>query len=360
MTLKPGDTPVTTSRAQQAPVLKRESAAVTPSRTSPVVIMGTFGAVVFAFTVWVWGRWIFSADFRPVNTGIDPIPTHELVFLRGLEVIGLSATVFLYWRYLIVPWRRAGKITTDGLILLALPFGWFWDPWMNYSQNWFTYNGHLFNMGSWTSHAPSFVAANQNQFPEPLLVGFAYVFWVFPCMLLGCRVMDWARARRPGLSTAGVIGVGLLACIIIDGTIEFVAVRLGFYAMPGAWPHLLLFGGTRWQFPITEAIFGGIGTFAWVVIRYFKDDRGLTLSERGANQLRMPERWRTVTRYLAIVGGLALAIAVFNVLCQFQALHSGRWPQDTPSYLTTTCPELKTDQAACGGPGIPIVRSDRP
>jgi hypothetical protein len=337
-----------------------QAAPTAPSRTSPVVIMATFGAAVSVFTIWVWVRWITSADFRPVDTGADPIPTHELVQLRGLELVGLSATLFLYWRYLITPWRRAGRITTDGLILLALPMGWFWDPWMNYSQNWFVYNGHLFNLGSWTSHAPTFVAANQNQFAEPLLVGFAYVFWVFPCMLLGGRVMDWARTRRPGISTAGVITGGGLACIVMDGSIEFIAVRLGFYAMPGAWPHLLLFGGTRWQFPITEAVFGGIGTFAWVVIRYFKDDRGYTLSERGVDRLRISERGRTVTRYLAIVGGLAVAIAVFNILCQFQGLHSGLWPQDTPSYLSTTCPELHTDRAACGGPGLPIPRNDRP
>jgi len=330
-----------------------------PSRSSPVVMMATLGAVVFVFTVCVWVRWILSADFRPVATGADPIPTSEMITLRILEAIGLSATVFLYVRYLVVPWRRTGKITTDGLILLVLPFGWFWDPWMNYSQNWFNYNGHLFNMGSWTSQVPGFVAAHQNQFPEPLLVGFAYVFWVFPCMLLGCRLMGWLRARRPQTSLAGVIAFGCFACIVVDGLIEFVAVRLGFYAMPGAWPHLLLFGGTRWQFAIMEAVFGGIGCFAWVALRHFKDDRGRTLSERGVDRLRVSERQRTMIRFLALVGGLAVAIAVFNLPCQLQALHSGLWPQQTPSYLTTTCPELKNDQRACGGPGIPIPRSDR-
>ena len=48
----------------------------------------------------------------------------------------------------------------------------------------------------------------------------------------------------------------------------------------------------------------------------------------------------------------------FNVLCQFLALHSGTWPAQMPSYLTTTCPEHAVDPAQCGGPGLAIPRSD--
>jgi hypothetical protein len=97
-----------------------------------------------------------------------------------------------------------------------------------------------------------------------------------------------------------------------------------------------------------------------VSLRYFRDARGRTLVERGVDNLRISGGRKLVVRFLAIYAGMVLAISIFNVGSQWQGTHSGSWPQSMPSYLTTTCPELKTNPRACGGPGVPIVRSDGP
>src|SRR4051812_5115926 len=142
-------------------------------RTGPVAVMATFGLLVLAFTVYVWSRWVVSGNFKPVDPGPDPISDTERAGLIALQVCGALTVVYLYWRFLLRPWRRDGRISSDGLLLLMLPFMWFWDPWMNYSQNWFTYNAHLVNLGSWTEQAPTFIAPHQDQMLEPLLVGSA-------------------------------------------------------------------------------------------------------------------------------------------------------------------------------------------
>jgi hypothetical protein len=334
------------------------AAPIRPPRSGPVVVMASFGALVLVFTLWVWGRWLLSDDFRPVDPGPDPISTGERIGLIALQSAGVLAVVYLLWRFLIQPWRRTGRVTTDGLILLMLPFMWFWDPWMNYSQNWFTYNAHLVNMGSWTSQVPGFVAPHQDRMLEPLLVGFAYIWWVFPYMLLGCYLLDKMRARWPSMGMAGVLFWGCLGSIVIEAGIEIICILLGFYAFPGVPDDFVINAGSRYQYSLVYAVIAGIGCFAWVAVRYFKDDRGYTLAERGVQYLNISEGRRTVVRFLALLGGMTLSIAVFNLLCQFLALHSGPWPVDMPSYLTTTCPDHATDPASCGGPGIPIPRSD--
>ena len=95
-------------------------------------------------------------------------------------------------------------------------------------------------------------------------------------------------------------------------------------------------------------------------LRYFRDARGLTLAERGVEALRISGFRALGVRFLAIYAALVLTTAIFNIGNQWQGTHSGSWPTSMPSYLSTTCPELRTNPRACGGPGVPIVRSDRP
>jgi hypothetical protein len=98
--------------------------------------------------------------------------------------------------------------------------------------------------------------------------------------------------------------------------------------------------------------------FAWVCLRYFKDDKGMTLAERGVDRLRVSARQALVLRWLALTGALALTGLIYNLGIQYQALHSGAWPKGMPSYLTQNCPGYQTDPASCGGPGRAIPRND--
>lgn len=334
-----------------------------PGRTggdsAPVVLMAGLGAVLLAFSLSVWGRWIVSSEFRPVPAGPDPIPTANLLVLRGLEVFGLGLTCWMLWHFLISPWRRTRRLTPDGLLLLVLPLIWFWDPFENYTQTWFAYNAHLLNLGSWTGFVPGWISPHQDRFPEPLVVGLGYIFWVFGCMLVGCWMFGRIRSRWPNMSLARFLVVGALCCIALDTLLEFNGLVIGWFAYPGGTGGpLTLFDGTRWKFPLLSPLFGGLETFAWVSLRYFRDAQGLTLAERGVNALRVTGARALGVRFLAIYGAMVLTTAVFNIGSQWQGTHSGAWPTSMPSYLSTTCPELRTHPAACGGPGIPIVRSD--
>jgi Spirocyclase AveC-like len=329
--------------------------AVVPRPTPTVVLTAGFGAVMLIFSLVVWGRWVASDRFRPIAVGPDKIATFRLWLLYGLQAAGFALAAFFLWRYLYRPWRRGGRLTTDGVILLALPLAWFWDPFFNYSQNWLSYNAHLLNLGSWTGFVPGWVSPHQDRMSEPLVVGAGYIFWVFGAMLIGCWALKKLRNRWPAMSLLPFLGLALLCCCAIDLVLEWSSVLVGWYALPGG--SFALLGGSRYQLPLLEVLFGGVQTLGWVSLRYFRDAQGYTLVERGVDRLNVTGRVRTTLRWLAFSGGLAAVALLFNIPVQWQGLHSGRWPKGLPSYLTTTCPAYKANPAACGGPGIPIPRA---
>ena len=322
-------------------------------RTAPVVVMAVFGAVTIVFSLAVWARWLFSGELTPIDTGPDPIPTSELYTLYVLQAGGFILLAGILVKFLIVPWLRERRISNDGLLLLAMPVGWFVDPFFNYTQHWLTYNAHLLNLGSWGRFVPGWVSPHQERFPEPLLVGGSYLFWIFGCMLIGCAVFKALRARYPSMSTATFFGIAFVFCCTLDLALEFGAMRLGWFAEPGA--SLAIFSG-RYKMSMIEILFAGIQMVAWICLRYYRDDHGYTIAERGVDSLRLSPRSRTVVRWLALTGALSVLNLMYNIPIQTQGLHSDRWPKGLPSYLTYTCPEYKTNPDSCGGPGLPIAR----
>lgn len=207
---------------------------------------------------------------------------------------------------------------------------------------------------------PTWVSLNQDRFPEPLAVGLSYIFWVFGFMVVGGMLFDKIRQRFPTMSTATFIIVGYLVCVVLNTVGEVIGMLIGWFAYPGVWSAFSIFEDTRYKMSLFSPLFGGLQLFLWVGLRYFRDDRGLTLVERGVDSLRISTRSKTVLRFLAIYTGLTAAVLVVNVGFNLQGLHSSQFNKDTPSYLTTTCPDKDTRPETCGGPGIAIPRSDGP
>jgi hypothetical protein len=325
---------------------------------SIVLISALVGAILIGLSVVGWGAWILSSDLSAVPTGPDPISTPALLTLRALEVGGLLAVLYVYWRFAYRPWRAEGRLTGDGLILLALPLVWFWDPFFNYTQNVFTYNAHLLNLGSWSSQLPAWVSPHQDRFPEPFVVGFSYVFWTFGFMLQAGWIFDRIKRRWPTISTFNFLLVAYLVCAVLDGVGELSGLWLGWFAYPGSPDGLSLFDSSRFKYSLFSPLIGGLQLFLWVSVRYFRDADGLSLLERGVHQVTPSTRRQTALRFLAIYTALTFAVLIVNLGFNLQAEHSSRWSRAVPSYLTTTCPDLESDPSACGGPGISIQRTD--
>jgi len=318
----------------------------------PSGIAGAFagvGAGFLALAAWCWLRWIGSAHFRPVAAGPDLLPSWQHVTLLLLQGGGLLVALWCLWHFALQPRLRTGTLSTEGLLCLALPTVWFQDLMFAYPQTWMAYNAHLWNMGSWAPEVPGWMARHPENMVEPFVTFYGYIFWMFGCMLLISRFMHALRRRRPALSHAAVLGSALLFTLVLDAAVEEGAIRIGWYAIPGAWRAVSLFAGTPYQLPLPEFLFGAIQTLSFACVLHYRGADGRSFVEQGARS--------TLTRYLALAGALHLFFLLgFSLPSLWSGLHSDRWVDGMPSYFTAMCPEYRTQPDACGGPGIPVYR----
>jgi hypothetical protein len=335
---------------------------VEPRRLRPVVAWAVVGAAVLAFEVFVLARWVSGPLFETVPVGPSDPPTFMKVAMVVFQATCIPAALFcLYW-FVVRPWRRDGKLGTDGALVIAFATLWFQDPLSAYSGHWFTYNSWALNFGSWVNSVPGALGAAKPgaMLVEPLLVIPGVYVWVFVLtMFFGAAVMRRIRARFPRMGVLGLSACCVLVMWAFDVVFEgIIFLPLGIWEYPGG--HLALFPDTYHKFPLNEMV--TVGTLFAVVacIRFFTDDRGETLAERGLHQLRFGERGKGIVRALAMIGVAHVALfAIYNLPNSWVATHSTAWPADLQerSYLTDGICGAGTD-TMCPGPAVPQIRND--
>lgn len=329
-------------------------------RTSPpVYIWAFFGVVTFALIAFTWGRWLFGGNVTPSPTGDSDIPTAMLIGIRTMEVVSVATGVFAIWWFIVRPWRRDGRPSFDGMLSIALLTAWAWqDVAFNYSQTWFLYNSHFVNLGCPQCYLPGWQAQNQTQ-AEPLLWAPMWYFAFALVVLMGMNwAMSFARRRWPRLGNLGLFSLTVLVGMAVDFAIEIPYLRLGWYTISGADQTQSLFAGNYYQFPLHENLIAGLYLATWASIRFFKNDRGEAIHERGIEELQAPPRRKNWLRFLAMVGAINVAqFVTFNIGTYIFSIHADPFPDDVleRSYFTQeVCGE--GSQYACPDQRVPILR----
>lgn len=334
-----------------------------PARFRPIVGWAAVGAAMFAFEIYVLARWVAGSSFAPTSPGADAIGARTRAFFIALQIVVPLAAVVALWFWVIKPWRREGRLTTDGMLTLAGAMLFFWDMSLNYTATGLFYNSNFLNFGAWANGAwPSWMSPNGNRLPEPILICQpGYTCMVFSQVMLMLYVLRKIKARRPTLgpaAAAAILGVGLL---ITDTIIESILLRIGIYAYPHGIRWLTLYAGETYQLPMTEPIFfAGLGLGSIAALSYFRNDRGETFVERSASTLKVAGAKLQWIRFFAVFGGVHLAFAVLYFLpCQWIATHGDAFPDGYPSYMVNGMCNYQgsnPDLPLCPGPGIPIPR----
>jgi hypothetical protein len=330
------------------------------SRTrKPVEVLAALGVLALAVEAFILGKWLLGPEFKAVASGPSVPPTWMKIVMNVVQVGGImAAAFFLYW-FLVRPWRRERRVTFDGLFCLASLTSSYQDPLSDYFGHWFTYNSYLFNKGSWVGEIPGWSFAKPGAtVAYPLLVVPPAYIWVFlGLMILGCGVMRAAKRRWPGLSNLQLIGICFLFTMAADVVVEgMFFMRLGFWHYAGG--HFSVFGDQYFKYPLNEMIFAGC-IFSFITcIRFFTNDKGETVVERGITELRASPRKKIALRFLAITAMSHFAIGVtYNLPQAFVGARSHEWPADVQkrSYLTNHICGAGTDRA-CPGNAVPLLR----
>jgi hypothetical protein len=327
-------------------------------RIRPVVGWAWAGAVSLATALFIFSSWILSGPER-TPPGPTPFPTRMNVMLQIMQWTTFGFSFVMLYVFLIRPWRRDRKVTLDGLFIMAFWSIYWQDPILNYTNMWFSYNSHFLNFGSWLGHVPGVVTPNASRVVEPIVFTAPfYAFWMYGLVMAVCGVLRRAKARWPSMTPARLVGLAFLTMCAVDLVFEpflmWSSAAISYPAGPGP----TLFKGTYYQYPIVEMAMSAFLWTGWICLRYFANDRGETIVERGIDRVRTTARRRTVVRYLALAG-ICNGIYLFgyNLPTNFVALHATDWPADISqrSYLTNLVCGPGTTYA-CPGPRIPIPR----
>lgn len=324
----------------------------------PVKVLAAAGVLALAMEALVIGRWIAGPHFKQTPVGPSSVPTYMKVGLTALTAIGAAAWLACMWFFLIRPWLRERRITVDGMFAITFVLIYWLDPFGDWVVPQFTYNAWLWNRGSWLPEAGSLMP-NAGRIPEPVfLTGPLYLWCIFGVVVGANVLMRKAKARWPQLGTFGMVA-GTIGCFIVwDLFWELTFIRIGYWTYPTT-PHwLTIFGGNWYRINLTEPMCWGTTWAAFALLRYFKDDKGRTVAERGADQIRTTSRNQSLLRFLAIYGTCNVFFLLFYIIpTNAIAIHGDSWPKDTlkRSYFTDGVCGAGTGYA-CPSQGTPIPR----
>jgi hypothetical protein len=326
-----------------------------------VLLWAGLGVLFLALTVYLLAAWIASGPER-TPSGPTIVPTWTKALLVGWQAVGLATTAYFLYAFVIRPWRREGRLSSNGLLLLAMMTLYVpQDLLGNYGQVWVTYSSAMWNAGSWFGHVPGWLAPNGNQMAEPILWAAPfYAYLVFGFSLVGCWIMRKAKTRWPEMGKFGLAMVCFGVFLVLDIIGEPSIMALGFYSYPGGISWMTLFHGKYYQLPVQEMVLFPVFLTACACLLYYRNDRGQTVAEVGIDQVRCTGRKKTGLRFLALAGLLnGIYLVGYNLPLVAFSLQSHAWPEDIikRSNLTNMLCGPGTSYA-CPGQAIPINRPD--
>lgn len=334
-------------------------AADVDTKVKPVTVWATIGGALLVLQLYVWIRWITGPYFTRVPSGPTDPPMYMKALLTTNAVVMCVGLPFVIWWFIIRPWVRERRITLDGILFVSCALFFFQDPLLNYFNTWCTYNTWLWNRGSWSSHIPGWVSPEEpgRQVAEPLLINATGYGMVLVLAIAGCWFMRKIKARWPGISNIRLILVTYAAAFVGDFVMEAgFMLPFGLYTYPGSIRSVTVFAGTYHQWPIYEGLMWGAVMTALTCLRYFTDDRGRTVVERGLDQVRGGFARQQLVRFLAIFAAVSGCFFFFyNIPAQWIGMHSDPWPEDhlKRSYFNGGICGDGTD-VPCPDPSLPI------
>lgn len=337
---------------------KRASASL-ERRQSPVFLpWALFGMAWCVMIVYMAIGWVTGPDFAPVPVnGPDVPPDWMYTTARIIEVVSISCSLWVIYKFMIIPWRKAGQISIDGLLMCATMTIYVQDYWSNYFGFFSQLSPVFVTRGTWANYVPGWVSPNQGRLPEALLAwGLCYGSWfIFLPMVYGAKLMTRFRDRYPRMSGMEVYLAATAVFILIWWAIETIFLRTGMYTFGGAIQSLCLWAGHYWQHPVYEFVLWGNAIGMYAAAYYYKDDKGYMFFERGIANLKGSNTKKKSLRFFAMVGFTnAVMLFGWNLPMSVSTFWGGPMPSDMPSYLLGGICGPGTNYD-CPAPGVPIA-----
>ncbi|HZQ77937.1 MAG TPA: spirocyclase AveC family protein [Acidimicrobiia bacterium] len=331
-------------------------ALVAEKRARPVVWWGAVGAGFLALQLYVAAAWILAGDAYKQPMGPDRMDAGAKVLawiLQGASTGALVAVVV----YCARRWRRERRMPWDAMLGIGFLCVFWQDTMCNWLRPIFFYNSYMVNLGAWNAHVPGWISPHARNIPEPLLLsGPIYGWWFVVFAAAFCAMARRARRRWPGISKIGLFGLGVVLLGIMDMVLECTFIRGGLFAYSGVIRSVSIWGGKTYQYPMYEAVIVGVFCSIVGLLRLGRDDKGLSVIERGADTIKVSTKGQAAIRTLCFIALSNVMFVVLNVVYVWIGLYVDPTPK-YPSYLSNGLCGPTTD-VVCPAPGVPIVLPD--
>lgn len=348
---------MTTSISQTRP----PTIGAVPRKTPLAAVLAVIGALIVAYSIWTFSAWLADGPHQ-----ITAYRDHNDVSwwaARCYEVIMLVLAICLTV-YVVRACLRERRLVVDAVIIIAGFFTLIWDPMVNWMQPNFMYSSQWLNVNTWAGNAPWVVNPTADEMPQPFFIFLIYPFGFLAIALIVSAVMRWVKRIMPNIGqitflfAAGVIGT--VVGIILEAPIFL----LHLWSLPGAPRELSLFGNNA-RYPWAEFLTTGMVFAVIGCVRYFKDDKGQTIGERGLEGFG--NGMRSIIRILSTTAIFGIAMFVLLLVQIPAGLHADPYPTGYPKHLVTTLcdvfPDQHTEYGPCpGSPGfrMPVKQTFTP
>jgi hypothetical protein len=173
-------------------------------------------------------------------------------------------------------------------------------------------------------------------------------------------MMTALRARWPRLTNFQLVALTAVGAFLICAALEGPVFLTDLWALPGAPDEFALFGAQH-RFPYAEYLTTTMVFTSLGVLRFFRNDKGESLVERGLD--RLPRTRRTITSVFATIAYMNLALIALILVQVPTGMHAAPYPNYPAHLVNGLCdagPFTGTPYGACpGSPGfrIPVERT---
>jgi hypothetical protein len=334
-----------------------DSLAAQPAVTPWYRLWASLGVVFLVIMAITQGRWVLSPAFTPSPIGTDPMPAQQAVLIYTMQAVSLTWFLAVMWFFVIRPVVRTGVMSIDGKIALGMGTCWWLDAMYNYVQLTWYYNAHTVNMGSWGGFLPGSIAPGQDHFPEPLLNAAFLWYGSFATFgWLGSQLYGWVRQKLGPDSPFLAAFILYATFVVIDILFQNSYIRTGNFGYAATWGRFTMFAGTRYQYPLYEALVYSACLVSISLLRSHLNQAGESAVEIGLSRAGFSKTKRNVLGTLSVVGFCqVIVLFVWMLPYEMFALHVDTFAP-LPSYLRAgMCGNGTPIACADGSFGIPTV-----
>ena len=312
------------------------------------------GGLFLVWEAWTLTAWLTDGPRMITEFRDRTSPTWWIA--RSLE--GAVIVLAVVMTALLVRAHRNGRrVTFDVLFVVAASLAFWTDPLDNWIQPIWLYNSNFVNVSNWSGHMPFVLNPAADKVPEPILFGvLTYSFGILAFCMLMEAIARRLLVRRPDL-TRGQLWLRLFAIgAVLDLALEVPLLATGMERQ-AAFPSWASIGGhSPAKFSLTELVGVALVFSGFAMLRLARDDRGLTLVERGWR----PGPRATALTFLALFGVLNLGLFACNGALAATGLFADHYPQN-PAYLLNGICGPATDYGPCPGtPGYQLKLKSTP